>query len=168
MHKKKRMPYLEIVRQNRSWLIKAEGAFFTGLEFFIVPGETREKYELLGGIEYSGFTEAVVSVEIVKRHIVDFEDANESDPDAAQEDEYQTYLRYTQDFLSARLHATILVSFFEIDGSGGGFGRYQLKYDIMDALSLTGGIVDYQSGDVAFLHNIRDNDRAFLDIKYSF
>lgn len=60
-----------------------------------------------------------------------------------------------------------------LEDKDGAFGRLSLKYDVSDSLSATGGAVFYQSGgDLSgaylFFKDIGDNDRIFIDIKYSF
>jgi hypothetical protein len=53
-------------------------------------------------------------------------------------------------------------------GEDGGFQRLSAKYDITDAVSLTGGIVLFRSGDLPIFRDAGDNDRVFLELKYSF
>ncbi len=84
------------------------------------------------------------------------------------EDEWQSALRYQSDFLHARLHLLALLMAFGDDLSGGGFSRYSVAYDLADALTVTGGLVTYQAGDKVPFNHIADNDRLFLDLKYSF
>jgi hypothetical protein len=43
-----------------------------------------------------------------------------------------------------------------------------VAYDLADALTLTGGIVSYEGGDKVPFNRIGDNDRLFVDLKYSF
>jgi hypothetical protein len=46
--------------------------------------------------------------------------------------------------------------------------RFSMEYDIKDDFSVMVGIVTYQSGDKTQFRNIGDNDRLFLEAKYSF
>jgi hypothetical protein len=50
----------------------------------------------------------------------------------------------------------------------GGFSRFSLGYDLVDAMTLTGGIVLYHSGEPVPFNAIGDNDRLFLELVYSF
>lgn len=149
-----------------SWLLKLEMARFDGLEYSSAPGETWQRLDTLLGIEYSGFTDTTLSLEIANRHISDFVAALKSDD--LKEDEWQTAFRYQGDFMHARLHLLALLSAFGTDLADGGFGRYSVAYDIADALTVTGGVVTYQKGDKLPFNSIYDNDRLFVDLKYSF
>jgi len=42
------------------------------------------------------------------------------------------------------------------------------EYDIADALSSNIGVVDYMGGDKTLMEKVKNNDRVFADIKYSF
>ena len=53
-------------------------------------------------------------------------------------------------------------------GEDGMFERFQLDYDFTDAVTLTGGVIFYQSGDQGALSGIEDNDRAFFELSYEF
>jgi hypothetical protein len=46
--------------------------------------------------------------------------------------------------------------------------RLDADYELRDALSLTGGILLFKSGDLLGFRGIGRNDRLFLEIKYSF
>jgi len=70
--------------------------------------------------------------------------------------------------MHARLHLLALLSAFGDDLADGGFGRYSVAYDIADALTVTGGIVTYQQGNKLPFGSVYDNDRMFVDLKYSF
>lgn len=149
-----------------NWLLKAEAAYFSGLEYAPLPGETLQRLDSLLGVEYSGFNETTLSLEIANRHLTDYDHALSDD--GIKQDEWQTAVRYQGDFLHARLHLLALLSLFGSDLDEGGFGRYSAAYDLADALTLTGGIVDYRGGEKTPFNAIDDNDRLFLDIKYSF
>ncbi len=155
-----------IARGN--WLIKGEAAYFDGLEFFNAPGEQKSRIDSLIGAEYSGITETTISLEIANRHLNGFDQAMKAAPDNAQENVWQSALRYQSDHLNSTLHATVVASFFGFRAEDGAFQRASLKYDLYDAVSVTGGVVLYQSGDSFLFQDIGDNDRLFLDIKYSF
>ena len=50
----------------------------------------------------------------------------------------------------------------------GGFARVWVEYEIMDAVNANLGVVDYRGGDKPLMEGIKDNDRLFADIRYSF
>lgn len=151
-----------------NWLLKSEAALFNGLEFFAIPGETNSRVDILAGVEYSGFTNTTLSLEAVNRHIIDFDSRLEAPPDSAQENEFQTVLRYSGDFLHDTLHVVLLGSTFGVAGEDGAFQRFSVEYDLTDFFSLIVGVVTYQSGDKALFEHIGDNDRLFLEATYSF
>jgi hypothetical protein len=57
---------------------------------------------------------------------------------------------------------------FGLRGDGGAFQRFSVEYDVKDNVSVTVGVVTYQSGDLPFFTNIGDNDRLFFDARYFF
>jgi hypothetical protein len=151
-----------------NWLLKSEAAWFDGLEFFSTPGKKKSRLDLLAGFEYSGFTDTTLALEAANRHLNGFQSSMEAPPDFAQEDEFQWALRYQRDFMHDTLHATALALFFGPHGEDGAFERLSLKYDISDSFSITGGIVNYRSGDLVFFRGIGDNDRLFFEARHSF
>lgn len=151
-----------------NWLLKSEAAYFDGLEFFSVTGEKKSRFDVLAGVEYSGFADATISLEVANQHLNDFESSMKASPDNAQEDEFQSVLRYSGDFLNDTLHLVMLASIFGITGDDGALQRFSVEYDVKDAFSIKLGFVTYQSGDKPQFRNIGDNDRLFLEVKYSF
>lgn len=123
---------------------------------------------MLAGVEYSGFRDTTVSLEAANRHINDFESILKQSPDEAQEDEFQRVVRLTRDFLNEALTLTLLASTYGTTGQDGAFQRVSVEYDVTDAFSINTGIVTYQSGDKIRFRNVGDNDRLFLEFKYSF
>ncbi len=151
-----------------NWLLKTEAAYIDGFEFFNSPGKEYSRIDVLAGIEYSGFKDTTVSIEAVNKHINGFDETLELPPDEAEEDEFQWVFRLTRDFLNETLILTLLASTYGATGEDGAFQRFSAEYDITDSVQLSGGVVLYQSGDLARFRNIGDNDRLFFDIKYSF
>ena len=151
-----------------NWLLKTEAAYIDGFEFFNSPGKEYSRIDVLAGIEYSGFRDATVSIEAVNRHRNNFDEALELPPDEAQEDELQWVFRLTRNFLNDTLILTLLASTYGASGQDGSFQRFSAEYDVTDSVQITGGVVLYQSGDLAMYRNIGDNDRLFFNIKYSF
>lgn len=150
-----------------NWLFKAEAAYWDGLNYSTIPDE-KSRFDVLAGIEYMGFSDTTISFEIANRHILDYDPRLESLPDAQKEDWTQYALRFVRNFMNDTLHATILVSSFGLLGAEGGFERLQLDYDISDAITLTGGLVLYESGDFPGFREIGDNDRILFELEYRF
>jgi hypothetical protein len=148
-----------------NWLLKGEAAHFRGLEYSSLPGEKRSRSDLLLGVEYSGFDDASLSFELVDRHLHDYDPILRSE--GVRRDELQSAVRFQGDYLHDRLHLILLNSLY-LQGDSAGFSRASLGYDLADALTLTGGVVLYHGGDKLPFGAFGDNDRLFLDLKYSF
>lgn len=157
---------LDIAKGN--WLFKTEAAYLTNLRYSALPYENKTRYDVLAGVEYRGFSDTLITLEIANRHIVGFEEEMGNPPDYAQKDEFQSALRLSRDFLNETLQLNYLLLLFDPNGSGGGYQRFWAEYDLNDSLKLTAGIVSYISGDTSPFHTIGDNDRIFAELRYSF
>jgi hypothetical protein len=120
------------------------------------------------GVEYYGITDWNFSLEIVNRHINDFDSVLKLFPDGQQKNAMETAARITANFLNERLQMTLLGLILGPTANDGSIVRLDATYDLRDALELGGGIVFYQKGDLATFQNIRRNDRIFFEIRYSF
>lgn len=159
-----------------SWLFKGELAYLRGVELpkpipvasyqvELVPVDT-SRYDAMVGVEYAGFPETTLALEIVNRHLSGF--SSELETFFVRRDRLEYSFRYTQDFWNARLHATAVVLLFGSHFQDGGIYRTQLAYDIRDALTLTGGVVAYREGDAVPFNRYAHHDRLFAELKYSF
>jgi hypothetical protein len=151
-----------------SWLLKAELAHFTGLEFGNDPGADYQQSEVMLGAEYSGFSDTTISLEWALAWLWAFDPALEAAPDMAREDRHRWALRITRDFMREELELTLLATAFGPDLSGGSFVRIQLDYDWGKGLHTKGGVVFYQSGGQPPFLKVNPNDRVFLELEYSF
>ena len=150
-----------------NWLLKGEAAFWDGLRFSTIE-EDKQRVDMLVGVDYSGFTETTITLEFANRHLVDFDDRLSQSPDGQKQDWQQFAFRLTRDFLNDTLHFTLLLSSYGIFAGEGGFERFQLEYDVSDNLTLTGGVVLYQSGDFPSFQDVGDNDRLLFEVEYRF
>ncbi len=151
-----------------SWLFKGEAAWWQGLEYTTAPGEEFERLDLMAGIEYTGFSETVLSLEFVNRHMPGFEDRLGLSPDFLARDQQQTVFMYSRDFAHDTVNLKILCSLFGSFGDDGAFERVQVEYDLTDHVTLSGGVMLYQSGDQGGFSNVEDNDRLFFEYSYAF
>jgi hypothetical protein len=151
-----------------NWIFKAETARIDRLAFFNTADRKYARFDALVGIEYYGCNNAVIIFEAANRHIMGFDDILEQPPDQAINDELQSVLRISRTFINETLELEALLSFFGIDGKDGKFQRFSAAYDINDAFTAIGGMLLYQSGDLAQFASIGDNDRLFLEFKYGF
>ena len=151
-----------------SWLVKAEAAVVGGLNFTNLPGTDRTRLDLMAGLEYNGFSDTTISLEVVNRHLFDYEEILAADPDDTEENEIQSALRLTRTFLNDTLELSFLASTYGWFGDRGGFQRFQIEYDWTDNLIVTLGAVNYTEGDYYFFRNIGDKDRVYLTFTYHF
>jgi hypothetical protein len=155
-----------IARGN--WLLKAEAAYFDGFEFSNTSGKDYSRLDGLAGVEYSGISDAIITLDIANRHYFDFDKRLKDSPDFQKEDLIEWALRITKPYLNDTLKLTFLANTFGPSGDDGAIQRFSAEYDYTDSIQLTGGIVFYQSGDLRRTMGIGDNDRVFLDVQYSF
>ncbi|MCD6584470.1 MAG: DUF1302 family protein [Desulfobacteraceae bacterium] len=151
-----------------NWLLKSEIAWIHGFKFVQTPDKKFDRIDALVGFEYSGFSETTICLEAVNRHINEFKPLLKQSPDPATKDQFQSAFRFTRTFVNETITLTILASLFGLTGDDGAFERYTIEYDVDDSLSVLFGIVTYQSGDLPEMQNIGKNDRALIEIKYSF
>jgi hypothetical protein len=151
-----------------NWLLKGEAAWFDGLEYANLPGDELSRLDIMAGIEYTGFSETLLSLEMVNRHLFDFDDRLEAFPDLAQEDSLQTVATLVRDFANDTIQFKMLLSIFGSHGEDGALERFQLDYDLTDSVTVTGGVILYQSADEGVFSEIGDNDRLFLELTYEF
>ncbi len=151
-----------------SWLVKGELAVLDGIDFATTGEKTR--IDAMLGLEYYGLAENTFALEIVNRHLDDFEDSMKGLPDLAQHDTVETALRWSADWWNARLHSTALVIVLGEKAQDGTVLRFSADYDIRDALVAGAGIQIFLKGTDSdgLLNSFAQNDRVFLRIKYSF
>ena len=151
-----------------NWLVKAEAAWWRGLGFATVPGEEFERFDLMAGLEYTGFSETVLSLESVNRHIAGFDDRMRQAPDYAQRDLLQTAFLASRDYANDTVTVKILCTVFGTHAEDGAFERLQVDYDLSDHATVSIGAVLYQSGDQIAFSDIGANDRLFMEYKWAF
>lgn len=150
-----------------SWLLKAEAAFLDGVKYNNTPDE-KQRLDALIGFEYMGIRNTTLSLELANRHIFEHEKKMQIQADFVDQDEMQTALRATRSFLNETIDLTALASMFGEKWENGGFARVWMEYELMRAVNVNLGFVDYIGGDKPFTESIKDNDRVFADIQYSF
>jgi hypothetical protein len=151
-----------------AWLFKAEAAGFQGFRFLADPGEDHWRLDAMAGVEYYGFNDHTLALEIVNRHVFDYDDAFELSPDFVRENNVEYAFRWTADWMNARLQTTLLALVFGAALQDGAVIRAQGNYTIRDGLVFTAGILLYEEGDLPPLSDWGRNDRVFFDIKWSF
>ena len=151
-----------------SWLFKAEAALLDGLRYSNAPGREFVRLDVLAGLEYSGFTDTTLSFEAVNRHLLDFDPRLAARPDERGRNEPASALRITRRFRNDTVEVTLVALTFGLGGEAGAIQRLQIAHDWSDAITLSGGVVLYASGDRAPLRGIGANDRVFATLEYQF
>ncbi len=165
------------------WLLKTEAALINDVNYR--SSGRKNRLDALIGFDYSGIKDTVISLELANRHIFDYEEkmltltlqeaaAQNTFPDFVRQNSVQVALRTSYSFDHDNATVTYLLSLAGGDGPGssfdGGFQRLWIDYKYTDAISLNAGIVDYIGGDslIPFYRATEDNDRVFVEAKYSF
>ena len=151
-----------------NWLIKGEVAWFDRLKFTNAPHQTYSRLDVMAGVEYSGFEDTQITLEIADRHLFDYDSELKQDPDGCNANQLHWVVRIDSYFMNDTLTLTLLVSAFGEKWQDGAYQRLSAEYEITDAFVIDGGVVFYQSGNLPAFKNVGDNDRLFLEIKYSF
>ena len=150
-----------------SWLFKTELAYFDGLKYTATAEKTFSRTDALLGVEYNGFSDTLISYDIVSRQINNYDKRLLEEFNPLQKHYYQHAFRVSSDFLNATLTANYLLSLYGEKLDEGGFQRAWVKYELADAVNMNVGIVDYIGGNILF-DAIENNDMVFMDISYSF
>jgi hypothetical protein len=151
-----------------NWLLKTEAAYVQGNRYFNSPNVEKDLLNALVGLEYSGFRNTSITVEYAVRHIFDYEESLQQSPDMVEAYETQSVLRILRDFRRDTLHVLATVILMDDHGDDGWLARIQAEYDWTDHLSITLGGVVYGAAEDGKYAALRDNDRLFALIRYSF
>lgn len=151
-----------------NFLWKAEAAKLKGMEFALVIDKTFSRTDALLGTEYSGWRDTSLTLEFGLQHLNDFDHKLEELPDYQLEDRIATTISFMQDYINQTLHLSMFGMMIGKSGQDGGLNRMSLEYDVMDAFSVTGGIMLYQTGDNSYFESLNENDRLFFRARYSF
>jgi hypothetical protein len=154
-----------IASGNILW--KIEGAYLENLKYNNVA-EEKSRFDALLGLDYSGLTDTMISLEIANRHLYEYDDKLRKVPDLIREDEWQRAIRIQHSMDHEKLKLNYLYSIFGARGQDGGFQRLWSEYAVVDDIIISIGAIDYTGGEHKFRDAISDNDRLFADIQYSF
>jgi hypothetical protein len=161
-----------------AWLLKAEAAWLHGFQFAFLDTsggfptvaltDEKSRLDVLGGVEYYGFNDTTLALEVANRHIFDFEGLVRGFPTFQRENQVEYAVRYTADWLNARLQTTVFAVIFGGKAQDGAVIRLQGDYTLRDGLVATLGMVIYAAGELPPLSTYGRNDRVFIDLRYSF
>jgi hypothetical protein len=161
-----------------SWLVKAEIAWLQGFRYASldpvnpllavrVSGQ-KSRLDALLGVEYYGFSETTLALDVANRHVFGWESELRGFPTALREDSGEYAARVTRDWLNARLRTTVLALVFGWAAQDGAVIRAQGDYTLRDGLVATVGVLIFQAGELPPLETWGRNDRVFIDLKWSF
>jgi hypothetical protein len=151
-----------------NWIIKAESAYWRGLKYTNSPKDRFPRLDVMSGLEYSGFTDTRITLELVNQHLFKFKGDLKNDPDRINEDQFQSVICIEKDFMHETLTLTFLAAGYGDKWQGGSYQRVSAEYDIADSITVKGGVVFYQSGNLPMFNDIGGNDQIFLELKFSF
>ncbi len=149
-----------------NFLIKAETAFFTGKKYTGARNPEKNRFDLLAGIEYSGFKDTTILVELLNRHIFDFESQMEAY--GFEKDKFSSVLRVEKTFLNDTLGLVLLSSFDGFQLEDGGFLRLKAEYEYTDNLKFESGFIFYYGGENQYYETIKNNDIFFFKMIFDF
>jgi len=150
-----------------NWLFKAEFAWKDGYRFFYT-NKRLSRLDALVGVEYYGFEDTQITIELANRHLLDFQKELKSAPDYAQEDRVESSIRLARSFLRDRLNVEVLALLFGLTAQDGSLVRVRTDYDLRDSLTIGVGILLYQQGDLPISSIWARNDRFIFRVKYTF
>ncbi len=157
-----------------NWLLKAESALFDDIKLsaykygygLIANDHKYTRLDVLGGVEYYGFSNTTIGFEAVDRYYTDFN--SQADKSGAEEHNVQYAARFSRNFLHDTMELTLVASLYGGRADDGGFFRTGLTYDLSDSVKVGGGFVLYESGSAVMLQGIGDNDRIYCNVTYNF
>ena len=151
-----------------AFLFKGELVFIHGLEYAFDGQKKRNRLDALFGIEYYGIAENTFAFEVTERHVFSHNANIRAAPNFQRQDVIDYAVRWTADWMNARLSTTVVGIFLGHKVQDGIILRAQAEYDFMDGLSGTLGILMFQGGTFPPINRFASNDRVFIDLKYSF
>jgi len=161
-----------------SWLLKGEVAWLDGFQFtsgnplegvpFTTDPDDTWRLDAMLGIEYYGISENSFAIEVVNRYLDGHDDLVLGFPTFLRENSTTYAIRWTADWLNARLQTTVLALLFGYKVQDGIVLRFQGAYTLRDGLVVTAGMLMFEGGKLPPLDSYDSNDRVFVDIKWSF
>ena len=146
--------------------MKTELAHLEQLKLSFIEEKDFRRTDAAIGVEYAGFEDTMLGLELAGRHLYDIQDPRLDD--VVQDKEWQAALRINQDFMYRRLHTLLVLTAFGALGHDvGGFARGSVAYELSDGLEVRAGAVIYLAGDLPPFNITGSNHRVFVDVKYS-
>jgi hypothetical protein len=158
-----------------AWLGKAEVAWLSDVRLLRTrPGapvtlwsDDKQRVDSMVGIEWYGPDSLTAALEIVNRHWLDLP-RDPLLPDFFEQSTFETGLRISRPFFRERLDVTLLGLVFGERAQDGGLFRASAEWEIDDAWKTEGGVLLFLDGPKKAIGAYDQNDRVFIELKYSF
>ena len=167
-HHKITMVGTSISAARGNMLYIAEFAHFRNLRFKSDYDGDYNRNDFLIGVEYSGFSDTVISLDYASRHLQDYDSILDSSPENPQSSENYIGCRITSDFIQDKLQLTALFILNGEWGDEGAMQRFTARYDIADNWSVTSGVWFFQAGTSERLPKADNTGRIFAELRYDF
>ena len=149
-----------------SWLFKYEFGYVNGLGFS--QGPKRNRFDAFAGVEYYGFSDTTIVLEVLNRHLLSYDSALLQAPNFTRRNTQEIALRVSRNFWNDRLHITGVGFLQGWDARDGAVARIDIDYDLADALQAGVGVLTYWKGDLPPLSDWGRNDRILFKFRWSF
>ena len=156
---------LSFARGNMLYL--AEMAHLRGLHFSEDYQTEYNRSELLLGMEYSGFSETVISLDFVTSYLHGYKPSLDSSPEDPRDTENGVACRVTSDVMNDTLELEGMIMLNGVRGQYGALQRFTATYDLRDNWSVKGGVLLFQARDGA-MASVGDSGRVFCELRYDF
>ncbi len=156
---------LSFARGNMLYI--AEAAHLRGRHFLEDYQTSYNRSELLAGIEYSGLSETVISLDFVTRYLHNYNPKLDNSPEAPRGTENDLACRITSDFMNDTLELEGMILLSGVRGEYGALQRFTATYDIVDNWSVKGGVLLFQARE-GVMAPVGDSGRIFCELRYDF
>ena len=149
-------------------LIELSGFEIGDIDIISLPTGTvsRNRSDIMLGVEYYGIGNTVLTFEVVNRHISDFD--SRMSGFAAQQDTQEISMRYDGTFINDKMDVSALLLLYSGKDNFASVTRLQVSYELYEALNVSGGVLMYKDADIPPFNEIGENDRVFAEMKWSF
>jgi len=149
-----------------NWLYKADLMLSHGHQYYQLPSESKNRIDLAGGFDYSGFKNSFLTFEVAYRHLMDVSSEFSDNLDYPKRNVIAFGLRYHRSFFREKLTTSALIQLYGFNQ--GGLQQLSCSFSPWDNSRISAGIMAFQDGDNYIFEQIGKNDRLFLKYHYAF
>ncbi len=160
----------------KDFIFKTEAAYTQGVRFsdhidkslnrISLSDSPYSKTDLLLGLEYSGFKNTWIFVDVTSSRINGYNRLLELE--GVSENTFQASIKWMRSFANARTTVTAHTAWEQEKAQGGAIHRIKVTKEVSDRLSVSLGAVLYHSGKSSLTRDIGNNDMLFMDLIYYF